>query len=174
MDKDLAAVVATMKDGEPSAINTPAGGASGAGQADEVFRPPGLPDAKNLWTLPDNADRGPPQPLVLSPPQRAYIVALAGCTALAFGRGTADALEAGLLPPDVPEVAMPICLLLVGMNLASAAAGGAIARSKGRSVLLWAFKGALAGLTSVLELKRLPAISLQVQSRETAQVTPDQ
>lgn len=50
---------------------------------------------------------------------------------------------------------MPASLFLVGLNVASAAVGASIAKSKGRSVPLWVFKGALAGLASVLELKGL-------------------
>ena len=51
---------------------------------------------------------------------------------------------------------MPASLFLLGLNVASAVAGASIAKSKGRSVPLWVFKGALSGLTSVLELKGLP------------------
>lgn len=47
-------------------------------------------------------------------------------------------------------------LFLLGLNVASVVAGASLAKSKGRSVPLWVFKGALAGVTSVLELKGLP------------------
>ena len=67
-------------------------------------------------------------------------------------------MEAGLLPQEVAEVAVPASLFLLGVNAASAAVGASIAKSKGRSVPLWVFKGALAGVTSVLELKELPDI----------------
>lgn len=53
---------------------------------------------------------------------------------------------------------MPASLFLLGLNVASAAAGASIAKNKGRSVPLWVFKGALAGLPSVLELKGLPEL----------------
>lgn len=53
---------------------------------------------------------------------------------------------------------MPASLFLLGLNVASAAVGASIAKSKARSVPLWVFKGALAGLPSVLELKGLPEL----------------
>lgn len=58
----------------------------------------------------------------------------------------------------VYQVAVPASLLLLGLNVASATVGASIAKSKGRSVPLWVFKGALAGLPSVLELKGLPEL----------------
>lgn len=56
------------------------------------------------------------------------------------------------------QAAVPASLFLLGLNVASAVAGASIAKNKGRSVPLWIFKGALAGLTSVLELKGLPEL----------------
>lgn len=53
---------------------------------------------------------------------------------------------------------MPASLFLLGLNVASAAAGASIAKNKGRSVPLWVFKGVFAGLPSVLELKGLPEL----------------
>lgn len=70
--------------------------------------------------------------------------------------------------PDLfcEQVAVPASLFLLGLNVASAAAGASIAKNKGRSVPLWVFKGALAGLPSVLELRGLPEL---VSLRSTGQ-----
>lgn len=130
------------------------------GKGEEPFRKPGLPEeylGPTAWKAPaQDANAAPSQPLLLSMPQRAYAVGVVACCALAFGRGTSDALEKGFLSPDVVDVAGTASLFLVGLNVASAMAGAAIAKSKGRSVPLWAFKGSLAGLTSVCEVKGLP------------------
>ena len=137
------------------------GGRSQGDVDDEVFRPPGLPEDQrgpSQWIPPVRDESAPVQPLLLSLPQRANIVAVFAFCAVAFGRGTAGAVEAGLLPQEVAEVAVPASLFLLGVNAASAAVGASIAKSKGRSVPLWVFKGALAGVTSVLELKELPDI----------------
>lgn len=135
------------------------GGRSQGHVDDEVFRPPGLPEDQrgpSQWIPPVRDDSAPLQPLLLSLPQRANTVAVFFSCAVAFGRGTAGALEAGLLPQEVAEAAVPASLFLLGLNVASAAVGGSIAKGKGRSVPLWVFKGAVAGVTSVLELKGLP------------------
>lgn len=137
------------------------GGRSQGDVDDEVFRAPGLPEDQRgptQWVPSVRDDSAPVQPLLLSLPQRANTVAVFACCAVAFGRGTAGALEAGLLPQGVAEVAVPASLFLLGLNVASAAVGASIAKSKGRSVPLWVFKGAMAGVTSVLELKGLPDI----------------
>lgn len=134
------------------------GGKTSGEVDDDIFRKPGLPEDQRgprAWVPPAASDGPPPQPLLLSLPQRANTVAVVACCALAFGHGTAGALEAGLLPQEVAELAVPASLCLVGLNVASAVAGASLAKSKGRSVPLWVFKGALAGLTSVLELKGL-------------------
>ncbi|CAM9968956.1 unnamed protein product [Scytosiphon promiscuus] len=127
---------------------------------EEIFRKPGLPEEqKDLkeWVPAVRAeDARPPQPLLLNFAQRVNAVAVCGCLALAFGKGTVDALETGLVPQEVAEVAVPVSLFLLGLNVASVVAGASLAKSKGRSVPLWVFKGALAGVASVLELKGLP------------------
>lgn len=137
------------------------GGRSQRDVDDEVSRPPGLPEDQrgpSQWIPPARDDSAPPQPLLLSLPQRANTVAVLFTFAVAFGRGTEGALEAGLLPQEVAEAAVPASLFLLGLNVASAVVGGSIAKGKGRSVPLWVFKGAVAGVSSVLELKGLPDI----------------
>ncbi|CAM9325539.1 unnamed protein product [Ectocarpus fasciculatus] len=138
------------------------GGRSQKEVDEEIFRKPGLTAEQrdiSEWVPEVRAeDALPAQPLLLNFAQRANAVAVCGCLSLAFGKGTLDALETGLLPRDVAEVAVPASLFLLGLNVASAVAGASIAKSKGRSVPLWVFKGALAGLTSVLELKGLPEL----------------
>lgn len=138
------------------------GGRSPNDKDEDVFRPPGLSDelkGPRQW-IPASTEGAPAQPLLLSLPQRANTVAVFGCCALAFGHGTAGAVEAGLFSQDVAEVAVPASLFLLAINVASAGVGGVIAKRKGRSVPLWVFKGALAGLASVMELKGLPDIGL--------------
>eukprot|EP00903_Cladosiphon_okamuranus_P009345 g8911.t1 len=127
---------------------------------EELYRKPGLSEEQRgiLEWVPAAEDAAPPQPLLLNFVQRVNAVAVCGCLALAFGKGTVEALEAGVLPQEVAEVAAPASLFLLGLNVASAALGASIANSKGRSVPLWVFKGALAGLPSVLELKGLPEL----------------
>lgn len=68
---------------------------------------------------------------------------------------------------------MPASLFLLGLNLASAVVGASIAKSKGRSVPLWVFKGALSGLASVLELKGLPDL-VPISSSTGSQESSDQ
>lgn len=162
MDKTKKAAAQAAK---PSTLfNSKKVAAVGGRKADadeDVFRPPGLsPELKGPteWKPPDKTDEPPLQPLLLSLPQRANAVVVFACCALAFGRGTADALKMGILTQDVAEVAVPASLFLLGLNIASATVGASIAKGKGRSVPLWVFKGAFAGLTSVLELKSLPDI----------------
>lgn len=131
----------------------------------DLRRPPGLPGQQQKRTLPKSsaeAKDNPPEPLVLSLPQRASTVAVVACCALAYGRGTSQALEQGLISQDVANLAAPASLLLIGLNAASAAAGGSVAKSKGRSVPLWVFKGVLGGIPSLLELKELPSIESSV------------
>lgn len=75
---------------------------------EEIFRKPGLPEEQKdtrEW-VPETRteDARPPQPLLLNFAQRANAVAVCGCLALAFGKGTADALETGLVPHEVAEV----------------------------------------------------------------------
>lgn len=125
----------------------------------DISRPPGLPDEmvapiNKVW-VPPKKDLASAETLLLSLPQRAYAVGVAGCCALAFGHGTAQALEAGIVSPEVVDAAAPIGVFLLAANVASAALSGSLAKRKGRSVPLWAFKGALAGLLGVLELRRL-------------------
>ena len=75
---------------------------------EELFRKPGLPEEQRditEWVPALRAeDALPPQPLLLNLAQRVNAVAVCGGLALAFGKGTADALEAGLLSQDVAEV----------------------------------------------------------------------
>ncbi|CAM9401372.1 unnamed protein product [Choristocarpus tenellus] len=97
----------------------------------------------------------PPQPLTLSLLQRSYVVSFAACSAVGFGQGTNKAIELGLLPDGVVAIATAASLVLLGVNAASAVGSGYIANNLGRSVPLWVLKSALAGVTSVLELKRL-------------------
>lgn len=137
---------------------------------EEPFRAPGLPDelkGPRAWT-PSTQGEGvsPPEPLLLNLPQRVYAVAVVACLALAYGRGTSDAVEKGFLSPDIATSAATASLFLVAMNVASAVFGASIAKSKRRSVPLWVFKGSLAGLPSVLELKGLPDIILPLESAD--------
>lgn len=160
MDKDKKAQASANKRATRPR-NVALGGRSQSEVDEEVFRQPGLPKEQrgpSQWVPPEGADSAPPQPLLLSLPQRANAVAVLGCCALAFGRGSAGAMEKGLISQEVVDIAVPASLLLIGLNLASAAVGGTIARSKGRSVSIWVFKGALSGLSSVFELKGLPDI----------------
>lgn len=125
----------------------------------DVTRAPGLPDElvepiNKVW-IPQKED-GPVETLNLSLLQRVNAVAVVGGCALAFGRGTTQAVDTGLFPPGTVDVAVPASLFLLTLNVASAAVGGSLARSKGRSVALWVFKGALAGLAGLLELRGLP------------------
>lgn len=149
------------------------GGRTEGGLDEEMTRAPGLPKGEGTrpqWTPPkEERVRPPAQPLLLSLPQRANTVIVVACCALAFGRGTAGAMQAGVLPEGVAEVAVPASLLLLGLNFGSAAVSGFIAKSKGRSMPLWVFKGALAGLTSVLELKELPDITANAEVASTAE-----
>lgn len=136
---------------------------SKSGGSKEPFRAPGLPDelkGPKAWTPPTPTEgASSPEPLLLNLPQRVYAVAVVACCALAYGQGTSDALEKGFLSPDIADAAATASLLLVGVNVASAVVGASIAKSKRRSVPLWVFKGSLAGLPSVLELKGLPDIA---------------
>lgn len=162
MDKAAKAKAQAAKPGLLKPKKEKLSGRTSSEVGEEVFRVPGLPEDQRgprAWEPPAASDGPPPQPLLLSLPQRVNTVAVVACCALAFGRGTAGALEAGLLPQEVAEVAVPASLFLVGINIASAVAGASLAKSKGRSVSLWVFKGALAGVTSVLELKELADIA---------------
>ena len=126
---------------------------------DDLRRPPGLssgPRGPTLWRAPEKAKGPRPESVLFSLPQRANAVAVAACCALAYGRGTAQALEQGLISQDVVNVAVPGSLLLLALNAASAVAGGSIAKKKRRSVPLWVFKGLFAGVPSILELQGLP------------------
>ncbi|CAN0554276.1 unnamed protein product, partial [Ectocarpus sp. 12 AP-2014] len=151
------------------------GGRSQKEVDEEIFRKPGLTAEQrdiSEWVPEVRAeDALPAQPLLLNFAQRANAVAVCGCLSLAFGKGTLDALETGLLPRDVAEAAVPASLFLLGLNVASAVAGASIAKNKGRSVPLWVFKGALAGLTSVLELKGLPEL-VPLGSGSSASASP--
>ena len=75
---------------------------------EELYRKPGLPEEQkdiSEWVPAIRAeDAAPPQPLLLNFIQRVNAVAVCGCLALAFGKGTVDALETGLLPGEVAEV----------------------------------------------------------------------
>lgn len=131
----------------------------------DLRRPPGLPGQPQKRALPKSsaeAKDNPPEPLLLSLPQRASTIAVVACCALAYGHGTIQALERGLISQDVVNLAAPASLLLIGLNAASAYAGGSIAKSKGRSMPLWVFKGALGGIPSLLEVKDLPSIESSV------------
>lgn len=144
----------------PRSTVSPGSSTPGGGDED-VFRPPGLPKdlkAPSEWTPPASEDRHRPEPLLFSLPQRAYTVAVIGCCALAYGQGTTEALDRGILPQNVVDVAAPASLFFWGLNVACAVVGASIAKGKGRSVTVWVFKGILAGLPSVLELKGLPDI----------------
>lgn len=70
-------------------------------------------------------------------------------------------------PATCTQVAIPVSLFLLGLNVASVVAGASLAKSKGRSVPLWVFKGALAGIASVLELKGLPDLVANSGSSST-------
>lgn len=128
----------------------------------DVSRPPGLPEEmvepiNRVW-VPSKEDSASIESWALSLPQRVYAVAVAGCCAIAFGRGTAQAIELGVLPSDITDVAGPASALVLALNAGSAVLGGTLATRKGRSVPLWVLKGALAGLVGVLELRMLPNI----------------
>lgn len=144
---------------------------SGGGSSEESFRAPGLPEelkGPTAWQAPTPLEgAAPPQPLLLNLPQRVYAVAVVACCALAYGHGTSDALERGYISSDIPATAETASLFLVGLNIVSAVLGASIAKNKNRSVPLWAFKGSLAGITSVLELKGLPDIVLSRPKYET-------
>eukprot|EP00752_Nemacystus_decipiens_P016466 g14720.t1 len=99
---------------------------------EELYRKPGLPEEQrdiSEWVPEVRAeDALPPQPLLLNFVQRVNAVAVCACLALAFGKGTVDALETGLLPAELAEVAVPASLFLLGLNVASAVAGASIAK----------------------------------------------
>lgn len=84
------------------------GGRSQKEVDEEIFRKPGLTAEQrdiSEWVPEVRAeDALPAQPLLLNFAQRANAVAVCGCLSLAFGKGTLDALETGLLPRDVAEV----------------------------------------------------------------------
>lgn len=86
---------------------------------EEIFRKPGLPEEQrdiSEWVPAERAeDQVPPQPLLLNFAQRANAVAVCACLALAFGKGTTDALETGLLPPEVAKVC--VCVLSVKVDI---------------------------------------------------------
>ncbi|CAM9554490.1 unnamed protein product [Discosporangium mesarthrocarpum] len=106
------------------------------------------------------------QPLMLSLPQRLYAVVVAASSALAFGHGTERALELGLLPQGTVESTTYVSLFLLGLNATSAAAGGVLAKGLGRSQSLWFFKGVLAGVLSVLELRGLGPLGAAAGAEE--------
>lgn len=86
------------------------GGRTQAEVDEELYRKPGLPEEQrdiSEWVPAVRAeDAAPPQPLLLNFVQRVNAVAVCGCLAFAFGKGTVDALEAGLLPQEAAEVCL--------------------------------------------------------------------
>lgn len=90
---------------------------------EELYRKPGLPEEQrdiSEWVPAVRAeDAEPPQPLLLNFAQRANAVAVGGSLALAFGKGTVDALETGLLPREVAEVCAMCVFVIVLLDRVS-------------------------------------------------------
>lgn len=109
----------------PARVKVPMnlGGRSQKEVDEEIFRKPGLTaEQKDIseWVPEVRAeDALPAQPLLLNFAQRANAVAVCGCLSLAFGKGTLDALETGLLPRDVAEVCTSPLLVVPRHNLRS-------------------------------------------------------
>ncbi|CAM9631249.1 unnamed protein product [Phaeothamnion confervicola] len=154
-------------------IRTPVAARSSSSALDAaapVFRTAkgGGRDAETTAQLADEERRR--EPLTLSAVQRAYLVAFVGAAALGFGRATPEAVAAGLLPAgggdsggflplppglSLQEAAQYAATFLAAANAASVALSAVLAGKQGRSVPLWSFKAALAGLATVVELRGL-------------------
>ncbi|CAM9796217.1 unnamed protein product [Chrysoparadoxa australica] len=92
--------------------------------------------------------------VILTGLQRAYVGACAISSAIGYGKGTTRAVELGL-PESVVEVMTVASVLLLAGCAAGAVASAMLATQLGRSPPLWAAKGALGGLATVLELRSL-------------------
>lgn len=125
------------------------------------------------WKVEERRKRKLREYLTFSLPQRLYIVAAAYAAAIAHGRATEGALA--LLPEGSAGAVDALGVLstfVAATSAASTVACAVLARGKNRSAAIWGFKGLVAGLLAVVEVRQLERMPLLEELEEAEGADP--